>query len=220
MNTYITHLTGLLFLYAIHRFYLPLRREGGSRSGEDVPEKMEYIICPKGYAALLDRRFEEAIDHFLAYVENDPDSLTDFNDDEINLPKRIRLVSDLTFDPTKTMATARNGEWKRESSKYTYVKLSSGSSEDSNQKHFQSNNLLLPSDAASSSLAKAYRSLAFQTLADQVKSSVRNHPGNEWMFSVQSVKDQILTFRKELFGHPRLMLLEKTPVRMDLSHSW
>ena len=83
--------------------------------------------------------------------------------------------------------------------------------------------LLLPSDATSSALAKAYRALAFQTLADQVKSSVRSHPGNEWMFLLEKVEQQPLRWAEELVPKKKEtsgpILLERTPVRMDLSHS-
>ena len=39
-----------------------------------------------------------------------------------------------------------------------------------------------PSEALSSGLASAYRQLGFQTLADQVRRSVRSLSGNQWMF--------------------------------------
>ena len=39
-----------------------------------------------------------------------------------------------------------------------------------------------PSDAICSTLAAAYQGLAFQTLADQVRASVRGVAGNRWMF--------------------------------------
>ena len=206
----------LLFLYAVHRFYLPLRR-GPAKQQDEQKQQREHIICPKGYAALLDRRFEEAIDHFLAYVEEDPDSICDFYDGEILMPKKTALTSDLTFDPSRKMATVnRSAVMEKETSRYESFSSKCFRKEQS----VKQLKLLLPSEAASSSLAKAYRSLAFQTLADQVKSSVRTHPGNEWMFKVQSVKDQMLRFNEDLLGDQRLMLLEKTPVRMDLSHSW
>ena len=200
----------------MHRFYLPLRRNTSILG----PSGKEYIICPMGYAALLDRRFEEAIDHFLAYIKADPDSVTDFNDEEIIMPKKTRLTSDLTFDPTRKMATVRtNGAMlKKKTSRYS--SFSSESSTQTQTKTPPQSTLLLPSEAASSSLATAYRALAFQTLADQVKSSVRTHRGNEWMFSVHSVKEQVLRFREDLMNDAGIMLLEKTPVRMDLSHSW
>jgi len=38
------------------------------------------------------------------------------------------------------------------------------------------------SDGLSSALAKGYRELGFQTLADQVRKSVRTVRGNQWMF--------------------------------------
>lgn len=45
------------------------------------------------------------------------------------------------------------------------------------------------SDALSSSLAAAYHRLAFQTLADQVRRSVRTVRGNQWMFRMGHPKD-------------------------------
>jgi hypothetical protein len=80
-----------------------------------------------------------------------------------------------------------------------------------------------PSDAISSALASAYHRLAFQTLADQVRSSVRTVRGNQWMFRMGHPSDQPLRIRPELLrrsakdgSHP--ILRELTPVRMDLTH--
>ena len=80
-----------------------------------------------------------------------------------------------------------------------------------------------PSDALSSALAAAYHRLAFQTLADQVRRSVRSVRGNQWMFRMGHPKDQPLRLRSELLqraldgSYP--ILRELTPVRMDLTHS-
>ncbi len=133
----------LLFLYAIHRFHLPIHSEL-SRNGR-VPFE--------GHKRLLLRRFDEAIDLFLA----------------------------------------------------------------EQQAHG-------PSDALSSALAAAYRQLAFQTLADQVRRCVRAVRGNRWMFRVGHPADHPLRIRPELLrraseGGPFPVLLERTPVRMDLSHA-
>ena len=79
-------------------------------------------------------------------------------------------------------------------------------------------------EGVSSALADAYHQLAFQTLADQVKISVRSTAGNKWMFRIGHPFDQPLKI------HPSLLkkdensglypcLHETTPVRMDLSHS-
>ncbi len=80
-----------------------------------------------------------------------------------------------------------------------------------------------PSDALSSALAAAYHRLAFQTLADQVRRSVRTVRGNQWMFRMGHPKDQPLRFRPELLTSARdgsfPILRERTPVRMDLTHS-
>ncbi|MCS7061298.1 MAG: UTP--glucose-1-phosphate uridylyltransferase [Anaerolineae bacterium] len=78
-----------------------------------------------------------------------------------------------------------------------------------------------PSDAMSSALAAAYHSLGFQTLADQVRRSVRSVHGNQWMFRIGHPVDQPLRIRPELLSGspPYPILRERTPVRMDLSHS-
>jgi hypothetical protein len=72
-------------------------------------------------------------------------------------------------------------------------------------------------------LAVAYYRLAFQTLADQVRRSVRSVRGNQWMFRVGHPADQPLRIRPELIRpspadgtYP--ILRECTPVRMDLTH--
>ena len=80
-----------------------------------------------------------------------------------------------------------------------------------------------PSDAVSSALAATYQRIGFQTLADQVRRSVRSVTGNQWMFRMGHPADQPLRIRPELLrrgadgGFP--LLRERTPVRMDLSHS-
>ena len=76
--------------------------------------------------------------------------------------------------------------------------------------------------AISSALAAAYRGLGFQTLADQVRRSVRSVRGNQWMFRTGHAADYPLRLRPELLRteaglYP--ILRELTPVRMDLSHS-
>ncbi len=81
-----------------------------------------------------------------------------------------------------------------------------------------------PSDALASAIAEAYHRLAFQTLADQVRRSVRSFRGNQWMFRIGHPADHPLRVRKELKEpitgtsmYP--FLREKTSVRMDFSHS-
>jgi hypothetical protein len=81
-----------------------------------------------------------------------------------------------------------------------------------------------PSDPLCSALAAAYHALAFQTLADQVRASVRGAAGNRWMFRAGDPADHPLRVRPELLarphpGAPFPVLRERTPVRMDLSHS-
>ncbi len=133
----------LFFLYAIHRFHLPLKP--GMKSSGRIPFR--------GYESLLNRRFEEAISRFQA-------------------------------------AQAEAG----------------------------------PNEAISSALAAAYRGLGFQTLADQVRRSVRSVRGNQWMFRTGHPADYPLRIRPELRARSedsRLfpILRETTPVRMDLTHS-
>ena len=80
-----------------------------------------------------------------------------------------------------------------------------------------------PTDGLASALAAAYQQLGFQTLADQVRRSVRSVRGNQWMFRMGHPADHPLRLRPELRrrGADGLfpVLRERTPVRMDLSHS-
>jgi len=133
----------LFFLYAIHRFYIPLGKNLGS----------EGIIPYEAFEHLLNRRFEEAIDLFLKVQE-------------------------------------LNGA----------------------------------NEGISSGLADAYHQLAFQTLADQVRLSVRSTAGNKWMFRTGHPFDQPLKIQPSLLQKDNVSglypcLHETTPVRMDLSHS-
>ena len=133
----------LFFLYAIHRFYIPLFDGIGT----------EGIIPYNAFEYLLNRRFEEAIDLFLKVQEK------------------------------------------------------KGANE-----------------GISSGLADAYHQLAFQTLADQVRISVRSTAGNKWMFRIGHPSDQPLKIHSSLLVKDKSTglypcLHESTPVRMDLSHS-
>lgn len=80
-----------------------------------------------------------------------------------------------------------------------------------------------PSDGISSALAAGYHRIAFQTLADQVRRSVRSVRGNQWMFRMGHPADQPLRLRPELLQQAKdgtyPILREQTPVRMDLTHS-
>ena len=80
-----------------------------------------------------------------------------------------------------------------------------------------------PNDTLSSSLAEAYHQLAFQTLADQVRKTVRSTAGNTWIFRMGHSLDHPLKIRKELLqkgGSQNVypILREQTAVRMDLTH--
>ncbi len=130
----------LFFLYAIHRFHMPRLTATAAPT----------LIPFSGFENLLERRFEEAIDIFLA-------------------------------------AQAELGA----------------------------------SAAISSALAASYRALGFQTLADQVRRSVRSVRGNQWMFRAGHTDDYPLHLRPELLASDPVfpILREATPVRMDLTHS-
>ena len=81
-----------------------------------------------------------------------------------------------------------------------------------------------PNGSILSALALVYERITYQTLADQVRRSVRSCKGNRWMFRVGQVSEHPIRI------HPRLLarasddglfpiLIERTPVRLDLSHS-
>jgi galactokinase/mevalonate kinase-like predicted kinase len=81
-----------------------------------------------------------------------------------------------------------------------------------------------PSLAVSSALARAYHQLGIQTLADQVRRSVRTVRGNQWMFRIAHPDDHPLRLQPMLLktdsatgDYP--ILFERTSVRMDFSHS-
>ena len=81
-----------------------------------------------------------------------------------------------------------------------------------------------PSLAIASALSRAYHQLGIQTLADQVRRSVRTVRGNQWMFRIGHPSEQPLRLNKMLRqcddqtgDYP--ILCEKTSVRMDFSHS-
>lgn len=80
-----------------------------------------------------------------------------------------------------------------------------------------------PSITLSSALATAYHQLAFQTLADQVRKSVRTVKGNQWMFRTGHPADLPLSVHRDLLGSELdgrfPVLRERTSVRMDFSHS-
>jgi hypothetical protein len=105
-----------------------------------------------------------------------------------------------------------------------YVRLLSRRFDEAVQRFLAEQAARGPSDALASALAAAYRGLAFQTLANQVRRSVREVRGNRWMFRLGHPADQPLRLRPELLRRagpddPFPILRERTPVRMDLSHS-
>src|SRR6202008_2210547 len=81
-----------------------------------------------------------------------------------------------------------------------------------------------PNGAIPSALAQAYEHVAFQDLADQVRRSVRSCRGNRWMFRVGGVDEHPLRILPRLLARESEdalfpILVERTPVRLDLSHS-
>lgn len=81
-----------------------------------------------------------------------------------------------------------------------------------------------PTVTLSSALAEVYHRLAFQTLADQVRRSVRTVRGNQWMFRTGHPADVPLRLRHELTTPASdtgcfPCIRERTAVRMDFTHS-
>jgi len=75
-----------------------------------------------------------------------------------------------------------------------------------------------------SCLAECYHQNTFQLLADQVRKSVRSSIGNQWMFRVghpdeHPLKIHPLLLKRSVGKTLYPLLQEKTPVRMDLTHS-
>ncbi len=78
--------------------------------------------------------------------------------------------------------------------------------------------------ALASALAHAYEQVTYQTLADQVRRSVRSCPGNRWMFRVGQADEHPIRLVPRLLNRDNdaglfPVLIERTPVRLDLSHS-
>ncbi len=81
-----------------------------------------------------------------------------------------------------------------------------------------------PTVTLASAIAESYHRLAFQTLADQVRRSVRTVRGNQWMFRSGHPEDVPLRIRPELLEPDAATgrfptLQERTAVRMDFTHS-
>ncbi len=78
--------------------------------------------------------------------------------------------------------------------------------------------------AGASVLAQAYEQGAYQDLADQVRQSVRQLGGNRWMYRLGAAAEHPLRIAPTLLERDRStglfpLLCEKTPVRLDLTHS-
>jgi len=75
-----------------------------------------------------------------------------------------------------------------------------------------------------SALAEVYHHITFQSLADQVRKSVRASQGNRWMFRIGHLEELPIKIHKKLItkaiGESLYPILEEqTAVRMDLTHS-
>jgi galactokinase/mevalonate kinase-like predicted kinase len=74
-----------------------------------------------------------------------------------------------------------------------------------------------------SAISQCYHELTFETLTDQVRKSVRASRGNQWMFRIGHASNHAIRIRRELQQRNEdglfPILCEKTPVRLDLSHS-
>ena len=194
----------LFFLYALHRFHLPKKMESEDNEGKAVVRNSKNLICPLGYDALLDRRFEEAIDHFLVACSSGGTNDDKYCRQTSSVPSLSSLATDEADDDYSGSSRGSTPTKKPSSAANNIPPL---------VRH-------PPTDALSSALAKAYHSLALQTLADQVRSSVRSFEGNGWLFAPTCNR----------YDHPRRIvapelirsrrtLCERTPVRMDLSHA-
>jgi hypothetical protein len=115
----------------------------------------------------------------------------------------VPLAQAATLLPYSSVESIRSRHYERAITELLEVRASQGNSA-----------------ALSSALAAAYRGLAFQTLAEQVRKSVRAFPGNQWMFRIGHASDYPLRLAPALLASsPYPVLHERTPVRMDLSHS-
>ncbi|WP_018616751.1 UTP--glucose-1-phosphate uridylyltransferase [Segetibacter koreensis] len=81
-----------------------------------------------------------------------------------------------------------------------------------------------PNATLFSALAESYHHLSFQTLADQVRKSVRSSKGNQWMFRVGHEEEHPIRIHQKLLKRQEGSLFfpvlhEHTSVRMDLTHS-
>lgn len=81
-----------------------------------------------------------------------------------------------------------------------------------------------PNGAILGALAAAYEQITFQTLADQVRRSVRSCRGNRWMFRIGQADEHPMRIHPSLLERGSReglfpILVERTPVRLDLSHS-
>jgi hypothetical protein len=149
------------------------------------------------------------------------DALESFRHESVNLYERVRALLFLSaihrYHLPPALPANKDGQIPYEG----FTHLLQRHYEEAIQIFLQTLKSSGPSETISSALAASYRGLAFQTLADQVRKSVRSVRGNQWMFRTGHVGDYPLRIRPELTA-PRdgvfPVLAEATPVRMDLSH--
>ena len=174
--------------------------------------------------AIRDRSLAEACrDLSYSNLLNECETLEDFRSTSGNLYYRVRALFFLyalnRFHLPSRGELPRNGHIP-----YAGVERLLGRRFDEAIRIFRSHQARKgPNDPVCSALASAYQSLAFQTLADQVRASVRGAAGNRWMFRTGSADEHPLRVRPELLTRGKSgafpVLRERTPVRMDLSHS-
>src|SRR5437660_8642439 len=121
-----------------------------------------------------------------------------FRQESANLYERVRALFFLYAIHRFHMPTKRGIELRGLIPFKGYEHLLQRRFEEAIEIFLQVQNSAGPNDAISSALATAYHRLAFQTLADQVRRSVRLVRGNQWMFRMGHPEDQPLRIRPEL----------------------
>ncbi|EMI55850.1 UTP--glucose-1-phosphate uridylyltransferase [Rhodopirellula sallentina] len=176
-------------------------------------------------AEVRDRSLESLCDgKSLEHLMKHADALDQFRRSESNLYRRVRALFFLSslyryhiparFDAMGTGSIPFDG----------YEHLLGRRFQEAIDSFLSEQAKLGASDTLASALAQAYHELGFQTLADQVRHSVRTVRGNQWMFRLGHVAEHPLRLRRELAAvddpdAPWPILRETTAVRMDVSHS-
>ncbi|MCM2372592.1 UTP--glucose-1-phosphate uridylyltransferase [Aporhodopirellula aestuarii] len=176
-------------------------------------------------AELRDRSLEslcedESLDGLMGHAA----ALDRFRRNEGNLYRRVRALFFLSSLYRYHLPTRFDGSGSGSIPFDGYEHLLNRRFQEAIDSFLQTQSQLGPSDALASALAQAYHELGFQTLADQVRHSVRTVRGNQWMFRLGHVAEHPLRLRQELHASgeangPHAVLRETTAVRMDVSHS-